>query len=1635
MPLVVDVGGDQVHHRFVRGHDVLVGRAVGLAEQGAQPLVPGDHVVQGGPQCRNVERPREAHDEGHVVRGARAFEPVEEPQTALAEGERHPLGTFHGLQGAPGLTRLVRPAGEPGDGRRLEQRPDGHLHPHRGPDAADQPGGEQRVPAQLEEVVVDPDPVHVQHVGEEDREELLARVARSPALRGTGQRGRGQGLAVEFAVRGERQPVERDEGGGDHVGRQHVHDVLADPGGVAADHVRGEPRIARLVLTHDHGGLRDVRRVEDRGLDLAQLDPEAADLHLVVGPAEVGQRAVRGPAGQVSGAVHAGPGRAVRVGDEALCAEAGPAEVAAGQAGPGDVQLAGGARRDGLQALVEDVHVQVGDADADDAVGGGGRRDAVERVVGDVHRGLGDAVHVDQHGRVVGVPVVPGRQPPQVERFTAEDHVPERQLRAGVLLVGLHELVEGGRGLVEHGDALVREQPQEVERRPAHVLRNHDQRAAAQQRPPQLPDGEVERVGVEQRPDVGRVEAEPLVRPREEPYDVLVGDQDALGPSRGARRVDDVRAVVRAQGRARRIGDGSVGQFLDDDVGAAVGQGHVRAEAGDDDGRASVLHDEGDALGRVVRIQRQVDATGLEDAEDAHHEVHAARQGERDHGLRAHALGDEGVGESVRPGVQLRVGQALRALGDGDRLGVRGGGGLEQRGDGRPLGRRSRCGPLRQQFPAFRRGQDCRLPQPLVRVGHDRPQQPGEPVDDVLHGGPVEQIGGVLDQARQPGGLAVGAVVLLHVEVEVELGDPGTDVLQTGPQTGQAQVRLGVVLEQDHDLEQRVVREGAGRVEHLDQALERHLLVRVRGQVRLADPGEEFPEGRVPGCVGAQHQGVDEEADQFVERLVGPSGDDSAERDVVAGSEPGEQSGHRRLEHHEEGGVRVAGEFEQPGVQVGVELEVHLVAAEARGGGPRPVRGQLQLLGEPGEVLLPVGELPRQQALRVALGTEQFTLPERVVGVLDGQRGPGRRLPLGPRRVRDGDVPRERCVRPAVTGDVMQQEQEDVLGLRKPEQGHAQRQFGGEIETVAGGDGELLGEPGRVGLDQGDLRLLGVGDQLVGLPVHLRKAGAQALVPRHHVAEGGFECRLVEGSRHAQQQRHGVGGAAAFEPVQEPQAPLRRRDGDVLRPCHRAEGEPRLLGARHPFGEFGDGGGLEEVPDGEFHVEHRTDAAEQPDRGERMPAEVEEAVVDADGRHSEHGGEETAEDLLLRGARRTEGEGHGDAALVVRTAGPRRGRCGARSGRGHGRPRPDEFSDGHGGVVHESGEQADEVGRERVDLRTVQQVRPVLQAQLKPRPGKHRERQRVVGGVVVLQHARAEAGCGFPYVVVVVRVVLDDGQRVEQVAQSTEPLYVVESEILVRDQPGLLVLYALQHPLQGLRRVEPDADGQRVDEHADHRLAAGQLREASGVRGAEHHVLLSGAGAEQQAPQALDGGVEGDPVLAQPLLEPPGHRVGQVAVDLERTGGFLRARLGEEGRCGKPVERAPPGVVRRRTVLPGYPGQVVAERGRLRQGLAPVEREQLVQHQLHGPAVEEDVVVDEDEPVLVLGEPDQGEAQQRRPPQVKALGTRLGHDPGEGGFALGLGESREVDLPPRQFEAVDDHLYGPGQPLVVEARP
>ncbi|RBL84272.1 hypothetical protein DDE05_24945, partial [Streptomyces cavourensis] len=81
------------------------------------------------------------------------------------------------------------------------------------------------------------------------------------------------------------------------------------------------------------------------GLDLPEFDAEAANLDLVVAAAQELQGVVLAAADQVPGAVHPSAGgaveRAERVRDEPLGGQVGAAQVAEGQAGPGDVQLTG----------------------------------------------------------------------------------------------------------------------------------------------------------------------------------------------------------------------------------------------------------------------------------------------------------------------------------------------------------------------------------------------------------------------------------------------------------------------------------------------------------------------------------------------------------------------------------------------------------------------------------------------------------------------------------------------------------------------------------------------------------------------------------------------------------------------------------------------------------------------------------------------------------------------------------------------------------------------------------------------------------------------------------------------------------------------------------------------------------------------------------------------------------------------------------------------------------------------------------------------------------------------------------------------------------------------------------------------
>ena len=155
------------------------------------------------------------------------------------------------------------------------------------------------------------------------------------------------------------------------------------------------------------------------------------------------------------------------------------------------------------------------------------------------------------------------------------------------------------------------------------------------------------------------------------------------------------------------------------------------------------------------------------------------------------------------------------------------------------------------------------------------------------------------------------AALLAEADREVELGGGGVDRFKGGGEAGQLDAGIGVVLERQHDLEQRMARQRARRVEHLDQALERQVLMGVGGEIGGPHPGDQVAQARVARGVGAQHQGVDEEADEIVERAVGAARNRAADRDVGAGAQPGEQGGEAGLQHHEQAGLPVAGKPQQ----------------------------------------------------------------------------------------------------------------------------------------------------------------------------------------------------------------------------------------------------------------------------------------------------------------------------------------------------------------------------------------------------------------------------------------------------------------------------------------------------------------------------------------------------------------------------------------------------------------------------------------------------------------------------------------------------------------------------------------------------
>ncbi|GLZ28520.1 hypothetical protein Lesp02_07100 [Lentzea sp. NBRC 105346] len=606
-----------------------------------------------------------------------------------------------------------------------------------------------------------------------------------------------------------------------------------------ADHVGDQPLLA-VVLADEDNAARHVGVPGEHRVDLGGFDAEAADLDLVVGAAEVLEGAVGAPPAEVAHPVHP----AVRRCDEPFRGERRPSGIPPREARPRGVQLAGHADRNRPQCGVQNEHPVVPGRRAD-------RRHAIVVARGDGVRGndldLGGAVVVvDPQVRVAA------QQRAHVlveqERFSGLTDVPQcREIRVEPARL----VADRPDHHVRHeqpGDPLVGEPAGECHGVAAHVVGGDDEGFAVEECGDDLLDVHVER----ERGELGGTSAgaagHGFALPRQHVHHAAPGHLDALRPSGGSRGVDDVGEVVRRDPGVRR--------------GARISAEVAEGVLGDLDGDPGVVADVLDPVGRVRRVERYVRGAGLEDAEQSGDHVDAAADPQADLVIRPDSPRPQVVRQLVGTFVQLTIGE--RGSGALHRDPVAGGARVQQLGQ-RGLGDVVAGGVPGVEAVAFVEQVDVADAPTGVLDGRFEQTDPAGRRG--LDRRAVEHVGGVLDHrldARR---------VLPQLHGQVELGGARADRVRTNVQSGQFELFARGVLQLQHHLEQRRVRHGAGGVEHLDELLERNVLVGVGGEVGFPHAVQEFGERGVAAGVGAQHERVDEEPDEVVECLVGAAGD------------------------------------------------------------------------------------------------------------------------------------------------------------------------------------------------------------------------------------------------------------------------------------------------------------------------------------------------------------------------------------------------------------------------------------------------------------------------------------------------------------------------------------------------------------------------------------------------------------------------------------------------------------------------------------------------------------------------------------------------------------------------------------------
>ncbi len=470
-------------------------------------------------------------------------------------------------------------------------------------------------------------------------------------------------------------------------------------------------------------------------------------------------------------------------------------------------------------------------------------------------------------------------------------------------------------------------------------LRHDLDRAARAQRYEQGSQGQIERRRREQRHPDSRVAQQIAADMVDVLHDTALAHGYALGSSRAAGGVDEIGELACSSWAARRA------RSHCDELRLAVqheridpGRQHAAQRARRQDARGlRVGQQEGEPLCGMLRIERQECAPRLEHREHGDHVLDRTLEKHADDVFGPDSGFDQPPRQLFGAHIERSVGERLPAMHDGRRIGRTGDLPLEQIAQGDVRDRSLARLEPGTQLGALRCRQNIDPRHARLGVVRHAIEYPQELLDDRFRRCASEQLCCVVELGGEAG------TCLGEREREVELRGAHRRSQHRSAQARKGGHRNFLCIEGEQSLKQRLPAERARRIQNLDEALERQILVLVRLQASAARALQKLGECRIAAGIHPQYQRVDEAADEPVERLVRAPGHWGAQRHIRSGSELHEQRAETRLQQHEQRRAAGTGKISQARRSRGRNDERDRRAGKARGAGARPVDRQGQL--------------------------------------------------------------------------------------------------------------------------------------------------------------------------------------------------------------------------------------------------------------------------------------------------------------------------------------------------------------------------------------------------------------------------------------------------------------------------------------------------------------------------------------------------------------------------------------------------------------------------------------------------------------------------------------------------------------------